>query len=69
MSREEVVGRPCITMIRCTECLRGCEVFRRGRVDDARVSVFTKDGSSIETWFTTVFVNTPFGWKALLTHN
>lgn len=28
-----------------------------------------KDGSSIETWFTTVFVDTPFGWKALLTHN
>jgi len=48
MSRDEVVGRPCITMIRCTECLRGCEVFRRGRVDDARVSVFTKDGSSID---------------------
>jgi hypothetical protein len=26
-----------------------------------------KDGSSIETWFTTVYVKTPFGWKALVT--
>ena len=28
-----------------------------------------KDGSSIETWFTTVYLKTPFGWKAILTHN
>lgn len=28
-----------------------------------------KDGSSIENWFTTVYVNTPFGWKALLTRS
>ena len=48
MSREEVVGRPCIGLIRCSECLKGCEVFRRGRVDNARVSVYRKDGSSIE---------------------
>jgi ketosteroid isomerase-like protein len=28
-----------------------------------------KDGSAINTWFTTVYVKTPFGWKAILTHN
>jgi len=28
-----------------------------------------KDGSSFGGWFTTVYVNTPFGWKAILTHN
>jgi len=28
-----------------------------------------KDGSGFETWFTTVYVKTPFGWKALLTRN
>ena len=28
-----------------------------------------KDGSSIESWFTTVYVKTPFGWKALVTSN
>jgi hypothetical protein len=27
-----------------------------------------KDGSSIETWFSTVYKKTPFGWKAILTH-
>jgi hypothetical protein len=27
-----------------------------------------RDGSSIETWFSTVYANTPFGWKAILTH-
>ncbi|MGD8320189.1 MAG: sigma 54-interacting transcriptional regulator [Gemmatimonadota bacterium] len=48
MSRDEVLGRPCIGLIRCTECLKGCEVFRRGRVDNARVSLYRQDGSSIE---------------------
>ena len=28
-----------------------------------------KDGSAIKTWFTTVYLKTPFGWKAILTHN
>ena len=27
-----------------------------------------KDGSSIDTWFSTVYAKTPFGWKAILTH-
>jgi hypothetical protein len=27
-----------------------------------------KDGSSMETWFSTVYADTPFGWKAILTH-
>lgn len=27
-----------------------------------------RDGSSIETWFSTVYAKTPFGWKAILTH-
>jgi ketosteroid isomerase-like protein len=34
-----------------------------------RLSLRFKDGSSIDGWFSTVFVNTPFGWKALVTHN
>ena len=28
-----------------------------------------KDGSKLESWFSTVYVKTPFGWKAILTHN
>lgn len=34
-----------------------------------KLSLKFKDGSSLEGWFTTVFAKTPFGWKALLTHN
>jgi len=34
-----------------------------------RASLKFKDGSSIESWFTTVYVKTPFGWKALVTSN
>jgi ketosteroid isomerase-like protein len=28
-----------------------------------------KDGSKLESWFSTVYEKTPFGWKAILTHN
>jgi ketosteroid isomerase-like protein len=28
-----------------------------------------KDGSALDTWFTTVYVKTPFGWRAILTSN
>ena len=28
-----------------------------------------EDGSALESWFTTVYVKTPFGWKALLTRS
>ena len=28
-----------------------------------------KDGSGFDTWFTTIYEKTPFGWKAILTHN
>ena len=27
-----------------------------------------KDGTKLDGWFSTVYVKTPFGWKALLTH-
>jgi hypothetical protein len=34
-----------------------------------RVTLKFKDDSVLESWFTTVYVKTPFGWKALLTRN
>jgi len=34
-----------------------------------RVSLNFKDGSALNTWFSTVYQKTPFGWKAILTHN
>jgi ketosteroid isomerase-like protein len=33
-----------------------------------RMRLAFKDGSSIESWFSTVYAKTPFGWKAILTH-
>ena len=44
----EVVGRPCIALIRCPECLKGCGLFRHGRVDDLRLTVYRKDGTEID---------------------
>lgn len=32
-------------------------------------SLSFEDGSSIDNWFTTVYLKTPFGWKALITKN
>jgi ketosteroid isomerase-like protein len=34
-----------------------------------RFALDFKDGSTLASWFTTVYVKTPFGWKALLTRN
>jgi ketosteroid isomerase-like protein len=32
-------------------------------------SLSFKDGSGFNSWFTTVYVKTPFGWKAIHAHN
>ena len=34
-----------------------------------KITLKFKDASSIDSWFTTVYAKTPFGWKALLTRN
>ncbi len=34
-----------------------------------QVSLQFKDGSALNSWFTTLYEKTPFGWKAVLTHN
>ena len=47
-SAPEVVGQPCIALIRCPECLKGCGLFRNGRVDDVTLTVFRKDGTEID---------------------
>ena len=33
-----------------------------------RISLAFDDGSALVSWFSTVYVKTPFGWKALLTN-
>jgi len=47
-SAAEVIGKPCISLIRCNDCLKGCGVFRHGTVDSARLRIYRKDGSEIE---------------------
>lgn len=38
-------------------------------VASGHMALTFEDGSAIDTWFSTVYVKTPFGWKAILTHN
>ncbi len=45
---DDVIGRSCLTAIRCSECLQGCGVFRHGTVRRARLKVFRADGSELE---------------------
>lgn len=34
-----------------------------------KMALTFRDGSSIDSWFATVYEKTPFGWKALMTRN
>jgi len=43
------------------------EVEEKHAIAYGRSKLQFKDGSSFETWFTTIYVKTPFGWKAILT--
>jgi PAS domain S-box-containing protein len=47
-SSDEVLGRSCLTAVRCSECLRGCGVFKNGEVKDARLKIYRADGSEID---------------------
>ncbi len=44
----EVMGRSCLTLHRCEECLRGCGVFEHGEVASKRLRLFRAGGSAIE---------------------
>jgi PAS domain S-box-containing protein len=44
----EVLGRSCLTLNRCEQCLKDCGVFRRGALRDARLTLFRADGSQVE---------------------
>jgi PAS domain S-box-containing protein len=45
---DEVIGKPCISLIRCNDCLKSCGVFKHGRIENTRLSIYRKDGSEIE---------------------
>ncbi|MEN8144695.1 MAG: sigma 54-interacting transcriptional regulator [Gemmatimonadota bacterium] len=44
---EEVLGRSCLTVNRCEECIKGCGVFKQGEVDDIPIRLYGADGSDI----------------------
>jgi PAS domain S-box-containing protein len=43
----EAVGRPCVALLRCRECLRGCALFRTGTLERAEGPIFRSDGGEI----------------------
>ena len=43
----EVLGRHCLSALRCEQCLRGCGVFDYGAVTDVAMTLYRRDGSSI----------------------
>ncbi|MBT8397547.1 MAG: sigma 54-interacting transcriptional regulator [Gemmatimonadetes bacterium] len=45
---EEVLGRSCLTMIRCKECLQGCGVFQDKEVKDVPLTLYRADGSTLD---------------------
>jgi len=44
---EDVLGRSCLRLHRCEECLKGCGVFDKGVVRDKRLELYRADGSII----------------------
>ncbi len=45
------------------------ELEKNHAVAYGQVSLQFQDGSALNSWFTTLYEKTPFGWKAVLTHN
>lgn len=46
----DVIGKPCIHLIRCQECLRSCGVFKSGEVHNVRLQIYRKDGVELEVF-------------------
>ncbi len=45
---DDAIGRSCLWLHRCEECLKGCGVFEHGTVADKRLRLFRSDGSEVE---------------------
>ncbi len=45
---DEVMGRSCLTMIRCRECLRRCGVFQDKEVKDVPLTLYRADGTTVD---------------------
>lgn len=45
---ENVLGRSCLLVNRCLECMTGCGVFRHGDVRDIPIKLYRADGTEID---------------------
>ncbi|MFH2010290.1 MAG: sigma 54-interacting transcriptional regulator [bacterium] len=45
---EEVLGRHCLSGIRCEKCLYQCNLFEKGSIDDAHIALRSKDGRTLQ---------------------
>ncbi len=45
---EEVLGRHCLSGIRCERCLYECKLFDVGTLEDAKITLRTKDGRNLQ---------------------
>ena len=45
---EDVLGRSCLRLHRCEECLRGCGVFENGTVRDSHIQLYRADGTVVD---------------------
>ncbi|HEX9107188.1 MAG TPA: sigma 54-interacting transcriptional regulator, partial [Longimicrobiales bacterium] len=47
-SADEVVGKACVALMRCPECLKSCTLQQEGRIPaGARLRIFRKDGAEV----------------------
>lgn len=44
---DDIVGRSCLRVHRCIECLAGCGVFDNGEVADKELEIYCADGSTL----------------------
>jgi PAS domain S-box-containing protein len=44
---DEVVGRHCLSGIRCERCLAKCNVFAQGEIENARITLKSKEGKTL----------------------
>jgi len=45
---KEVIGRHCLSGIRCETCLYECNLFQRRTIEDARIGIRAKDGQELK---------------------
>ncbi|MDY0000973.1 MAG: sigma 54-interacting transcriptional regulator [Polyangia bacterium] len=45
---EEVIGRSCLAGIKCERCQYECRLFEQGTLEDARISLRSKDGRQLQ---------------------